>query len=160
MKRLILPIISLILLLLSLYFYLSCNVSYTTPDLHCYAQVQYNYERNGTFDTMNTGINYSLDNGEGTIAFSAILKRGDEIFNIKRDIKVSYKVTEKNAFLLDVKEINVSPLDNLPEDLSYIYMYAYTREKGGWFNVSVKPNGTNGYIMYTTTIPQFYCQKI
>ncbi|HAE77081.1 hypothetical protein JC794_12990 [Morganella morganii] len=160
MKRLLLPLISFFLLLSSIYFYLNTYLADKIPSLYCYAQVQYNYERNGTFDVMNTGIGYSLNNGEGTIAFSAYLRRDNQLFNIKRDIKVTYKMTEKNSFLLDVKEINISPLDNLPEDLSHLYMYNYTRKKGGWFNMGVKPNGKNSYIMYTNTIPQFLCKKI
>ncbi|MEX6224067.1 hypothetical protein AB6F55_04155 [Providencia hangzhouensis] len=108
---------------------------------------------------MDTGIGFMLENGEGTISYSATLKKENSIFNIKRDIKVNYKVTDNNSYLMTVSNIKISPLDNLPDNLAYIYMYGYTREKGGWFNVNVKENGENGSIMYTTTIPNFFAKK-
>ncbi|MBQ0363918.1 hypothetical protein J7T10_15440, partial [Providencia rettgeri] len=152
MKKILLPTLTLVFFLTSVFFYYRGNYN-NIPELNCYAQVRYNYYSDNGFDVMDSGIGFSLENGQGTIFYSAALKRGKEVFNIKRDVKVSYKVTENNSFLITVYDINISPLDNLPESLANKYMYSYTREKGGWFNINVKPNGGNGYIMYTPTIP-------
>lgn len=159
MKRMLIPVVSLFLFVSSILFYLN-SYKNSIPDLNCYAQVRYNYFSDKGFDVMDTGIGFMLENGEGIISYSATLKKDNSIFNIKRDIKVNYKVSDKNSYLMTVSNIKISPLDNLPDDLAYVYMYGYTREKGGWLNVNVKENGGNSYIMYTTTIPQFFCKKI
>ncbi|MEX7536654.1 MAG: hypothetical protein WBO26_03265 [Providencia rettgeri] len=158
MKRILIPVVSLFLFISSIFFYLN-SYKNRIPDLNCYAQVRYSYFTDKGFDVMDTGIGFMLENGEGTISYSATLKKENSIFNIKRDIKVNYKVTDNNSYLMTVSNIKISPLDNLPDNLAYIYMYGYTREKGGGFNVNVKENGENSYIMYTTTIPQFFCKK-
>ncbi|HHE6467795.1 TPA: hypothetical protein ACPFI9_001654 [Providencia rettgeri] len=160
MKKYFMLIFPISILFLSLTIYYKSNSKIVIPSLNCYAQVQYNYERNDGFDVMNSGIGYALENGQGLISYSARLDRNGEVFHIKRDIKVTYKVTERNSFLIDVKEIKISPTDTLPKELSYKYMYGYTREEGGWFNVNVKSNGSNSYLMYTTSIPQFFCKKL
>ncbi|MEQ4794397.1 hypothetical protein ABN128_29835 [Klebsiella variicola subsp. variicola] len=158
MKRMLIPVISLFLFISSVFIYFN-SYKKNIPDLNCYAQVRYGYFNDKEFDVMDTGIGFMLENGEGTISYSATLKKDNSVFNIKRDIKVTYKVTDNNSYLMTVSDIKVSPLDNLPDNLSYPYMYGYTREAGGWFNVNVKENGPNSYIMYTTTIPQFFCKK-
>lgn len=160
MKRFVIPFFTSLTLIFSIFFYyIGTQKKYSISSLHCYAQVQYNYSRNNSFDIMNSGINFFLENGKGSIIFSASLRRDNDVYTIKRDIQVSYRVTENNTFLIEVENINISPADTLPDELAYIYLYGYAREKGGWFNISAVKNNEDGYIIYTTTIPQFYCKK-
>lgn len=129
-------------------------------NIHCYSQLSYVFYSDKDKiqkHVMNAGLIMDLSGGKGIISLSGDL---DNLYSIRRNAEFTYTVSDKNLFSLYTTKVNLYPSDNIPDDLSARYVYGYLSDEGKMQDIIIKRNGSNGYMISTSPIPQFVCRKL
>ncbi|CAI1770065.1 MULTISPECIES: hypothetical protein [Serratia] len=161
MKRKLFFLIYVVLLVLTaiayVYYIDYKNKRQLQDSISCYSQIQYDYVSDKKTVVIQAGIFFFLSNGHGVISYSGTLTDQDDVYTLRRDAEVNYKVKNDNSFFIVTKKLSIAPFDTLPTALAKKYLYGYLREEKGWTNMSIQRNGENGYLISTNPLPQLLC---
>ncbi|WP_261289093.1 hypothetical protein [Serratia fonticola] len=109
-------------------------------------------------DAVSLAMTYFLNGDNGFVVIKGKLDKEKSQYNVSRK---TYFIVRKTGELLHVKSILTvkTPADNaLMPDLKDILPVFYL-EKDIKMEITVEPQGWNGYLFSTGYVPSFYCRR-
>lgn len=128
--------------------------------ISCYSKVQYDYVSDKKIVVIQAGIFFWFSNGRGAISYSGELTDQNDVYIIRRDAEINYTMKGDGLFLIRTNKLKIAPFDTLPQILAKKHLYSYIREQDGWTNMRFQRNGSNGYLISTSPIPQLLCNIV
>ncbi|TBL89946.1 hypothetical protein EYY95_06150 [Hafnia alvei] len=128
-------------------------------EIRCTSIIQYQFIYENIIDTSSGSLLFMLSGDKGVITYNAKVNSGGKQFIINREADVEYLL--KNDFLhIRTTKLIIRDGDNLPSDIAFKYLYGFLIRKDGWVSLKIDREFSSGYVISTSIIPQFYCNKL
>jgi hypothetical protein len=100
------------------------------------------------------------DDGRGKFSITANFSDGKSTYYIRRDIIVSYQVDDNGLYFFKTLYINKYARDTIPENMEQRLVPDVFAKINSLSGYTIRPAGKQGYVIYETDIPVFYCNRL
>jgi hypothetical protein len=100
------------------------------------------------------------DDGRGKFSITANFYDGKNTYYIRRDIIASYEVDDNGLYFFKTLYINKYARDTIPENIEKRLVPDAFAKINSLSGYTIRPVGKQGYFIYETDIPVFYCNRI
>lgn len=161
-KITLLPILICIIAAITLYSVILKN---SNSGLSCKAETYYKWYLPAPGKTVNRYIAIHLEKinetgeGKGRISFTSNILYGKKTYYLRRDIVVSYQVSNDKLYFFKTLYINKDPRDSISAIMEKQLVPEMLYKIGNLSSFTILKAG-NGYFVYLTDTPLFYCNRL
>ncbi len=161
--KVIIPLVIYAIPAVLYYFFYSEN---KTESISCESKFYYKYHVPKPEVVANYNIIINLkgdsnrDDGRGKVSLTANFYDGKDTYYIRRDIIVSYQVDDKGLYFFKTLYINKYARDTIPENIEKRLVPDVFAKINTLSGYTIRPAGKQGYFIYETDIPVFYCNRL
>lgn len=100
------------------------------------------------------------DDGRGKFSITANFYDGMNKYFIRRDVIASYQVDDNGLYFFKTLYINKYARDTIPENVEKRLVPDVFAKINSLSGYTIRPAGKQGYFIYETDIPVFYCNRL
>lgn len=163
--KFIIPLVILTSAILAAAYYLF-YLENKTETISCETKLYYKFYKPNPEVVANYNIIINLkgdsdkDDGRGKFSITANFNDGKNTYFIRRDIIVSYQVDDNGLYFFKTLYINKYARDTIPENIEKRIVPDVFSKINSLSGYTIRPAGKQGYFIYETDIPVFYCNRL